>query len=86
MFFYTYVLQNAENKSIYVGYTSNLKRRLEEHETNHLFTNKFRQPFKLIYYEACIKMVDAKRREKYFKTTQGKRFLTIRLNEYKRTE
>ncbi|OGE86201.1 MAG: hypothetical protein A3J48_01350 [Candidatus Doudnabacteria bacterium RIFCSPHIGHO2_02_FULL_46_11] len=86
MFFYTYVLQNTVNKSLYIGYTSNLKRRLEEHETNHRFTNKFHKPFKLIYYEACTKMVDAKRRESYFKTTQGKRFLKIRLNEYQRTK
>ncbi|OGE85971.1 MAG: hypothetical protein A3J48_04465 [Candidatus Doudnabacteria bacterium RIFCSPHIGHO2_02_FULL_46_11] len=72
MFFYTYVLQNIDDKSTYIGYTSNLKRRLEEHNTDHRFTNRFRKPFKLLYFEACTKMVDAKRREKYFKTTQGK--------------
>jgi len=79
-------LQSLENHSIYVGYTSNLKRRLEEHDKDHRKTAKFRKPFRLIYYEACTKMIDAKRREKYFNTTQGKRFLKIRLNEYKRTK
>ncbi|PIR43034.1 hypothetical protein COV24_04900, partial [candidate division WWE3 bacterium CG10_big_fil_rev_8_21_14_0_10_32_10] len=31
-----------------------------------------RLPLKLIYYEAHLSKEDAKRREKYFKTTKGK--------------
>ena len=68
----------------YIGYTNNLKRRLEEHKKGLNFSTKFRLPFKLIYFEGCLNEFDAKRREKYLKTTQGRRFLGLRLIEYKR--
>ena len=84
MFFYTYVLQSSKDHKRYIGYTNNLKRRIEEHEKGSSFATKFRLPFKLIYYEACLTESDARRREDYFKTTQGRRFLGLRLIEYSR--
>ncbi len=82
MFFYTYVLESAVDHERYIGYTTNLKRRLEEHEQGKSFATKPRLPMKLIYYEACRNQDDAKRRERYLKTTQGRRFLGLRLKEY----
>jgi putative endonuclease len=84
MFFYVYVLESLKDSKKYIGYTSNLKRRLEEHLTGKTFSTKFRLPFKLIYFEGCLHSEDAKRREKYLKTTQGNRFLGLRLIEYSR--
>jgi len=37
---------------------------------------------KLIYYEACVHIEDAIRREKYLKTYHGKLFLKKRLKSY----
>lgn len=37
---------------------------------------------KLIYFEACTNQDDAQRREGYFKTTRGRRFLAKRLKSY----
>lgn len=82
--FYVYVLESQKDRERYIGYTANLKKRLEEHEKGLAFATKFRLPFKLIYYEACINESDAKRREHYLKTTQGRRFLGLRLQEYGR--
>lgn len=79
VFFYVYVLQSLSDKKRYIGYTHNLKRRLEEHEKGQSFSTEFRLPFKLIYFEACAHSDDAKRRENYLKTTQGNRFLGLRL-------
>ena len=84
MFWYTYVLESIKDGDYYIGYTNNLKRRLAEHNKGLNFSTKFRKPFKLIYFEACLNMKDAKRREHYLKTTQGRRFLGLRLIEYKR--
>jgi len=36
----------------------------------------------MIFYEAYRNLKDAKRREKYFKTTKGKTTLKIMLKEY----
>lgn len=84
MFFYTYILKSKNDGDLYIGYTNNLKRRLEEHKKGKSFATKFRIPFTLIYFEACTTMDDTKRRERYLKTTQGRRFLGLRLQGYKR--
>jgi putative endonuclease len=84
MFFYTYVLESQKDGEYYIGYTNNLKKRIEEHKKGLNFSTKFRLPFHLIYFEGCKNMEDAKRRENYLKTTQGRRFLGLRLLEYKR--
>lgn len=84
MFFYTYVLESIIDGDRYIGYTTNLNRRLEEHKNGKSFATKFRLPFELIYFEGCLNMSDAKRRETYLKTTQGRRFLGLRLIEHQR--
>jgi len=84
VFFYVYVLESNKDKEKYIGYTNNLKRRIEEHKRGLSFATKFRLPFELIYFEGCKNMEDAKRRENYLKTTQGARFLGLRLIQYQR--
>jgi len=83
-FFYIYVLESIKDKKLYIGYTSNLVKRLEEHKKGSSRATKFRLPFKLIYFEGCLNGLDAQRRERYLKTTQGRRFLGLRLIEYGR--
>ncbi|MBI4049567.1 MAG: GIY-YIG nuclease family protein [Candidatus Doudnabacteria bacterium] len=84
VFFYVYVLESLKDGDRYIGYTGRLKKRVEEHEKGLSFATKFRLPFKLIYFEGCTNQQDARRREDYLKTTQGRRFLGLRLKEYKR--
>jgi putative endonuclease len=80
--FYTYVLKSVMNGDIYVGYTNDLQRRFKEHNYGLNPSTKRYIPWTLIYYEACIDEIDAKRREGYLKTTQGRRLLKRRLKEY----
>jgi len=80
--FYVYVLESKNNVELYIGYTSDLAKRVKEHNSGKNKSTKRYIPWKLIYYEACINMNDAKRREKYFKTTQGRRLLKRRLKDY----
>ncbi|MBI4991992.1 MAG: GIY-YIG nuclease family protein [Candidatus Harrisonbacteria bacterium] len=82
MFFYVCVLESLYDKQRYVGYTNNLKRRIEEHNQGKSFSTKPRLPMKLIYFEACVNQQDAERREEYLKTTRGRRFLAKRLKIY----
>lgn len=86
MFYYVYVLESLKDGNRYIGFTNNLKRRLLEHNKGLNFSTEFRRPFKLIYFEGCVNINDAKRRESYLKTTQGRRFLGLRLKEYKYRE
>lgn len=80
--FYTYVLKSKKSGDLYIGYSSDLKNRLLEHNKGLNISTKPYIPWELIYYEACIDQDDAKRREIYLKTTQGGRLLKIRLKNY----
>jgi putative endonuclease len=80
--FYTYVLLSEKDKEFYVGFTNDLKRRLDEHERGMVGSTAQRRPLKLIYYEACLNENDAIKREKYFKTGFGRRFLRNRMKTY----
>ena len=82
MFLYVYVLQSLKNDMLYIGYTNDLKRRLEEHNRKRNFSTKSYVPWQLIHFEAYRNEEDAKRREKYLKTSQGSRLLKRMLKEY----
>ncbi len=82
MFFYAYVLLSLKDHKYYIGYTVDLRKRAEEHNQGLVFATKHRRPLKLIYYEACTDERDAKQREKYLKTTAGRRFLAKRLKYF----
>lgn len=79
--FYIYILQNKDG-DLYKGYTSDLKKRLKEHNQGLNLSTKKGLPWKVIYYEACLVESDARRRERYLKTTQGARLLKRRLKDY----
>jgi len=80
--YYTYVLQSELDGNFYSGYTKDLKLRFDQHTKGQVESTKKRLPLKLIYYEACLNKDDAIKREKYFKTYNGKRFLHKRLKSY----
>jgi Predicted endonuclease containing a URI domain len=80
--YYVYVLQSHKDSHFYTGFTLDLKRRLKEHNEGKVCSTKKRTPLKLIYYEACLSQEDAIIREKYLKTTYGKRFIKNRLTNY----
>lgn len=84
VFFYTYILESLKDNKRHIGYTDNLKRRIEEHKKGRSLSTKSRLPIRLIYFEGCLNEDDAKRRERYLKTTQGRRFIGLRLLEYGR--
>ena len=64
--YYVYLLKDEQNKH-YIGYSSNLKRRISEHFANKVFTTKKMLNPKLIYYEAYENEMLAKEREKKLK-------------------
>ena len=70
--FYVYVLKSDTDKKLYIGRTSNLKRRFSEHQKGEVTSTKHRKPFTLIFYEAYKAKEDSVRRERYFKTSKGK--------------
>jgi putative endonuclease len=80
--YYVYVLQSKSDKNFYTGYTNNIMRRLEEHNLGNCLSTKNRVPLELIYWEGCLNQTDATNREKYLKSSWGKRYIKNRLKNY----
>ncbi len=73
--FYVYILQSTNfQEHFYVGYTADLKKRLQEHNDGRsVHTNKFR-PWCLCGYVAFDSEEKAQKFEKYLKTGNGRIF------------
>lgn len=82
MFYFTYVLLSLKDSGFYTGYTENLQNRFSSHNKGEVRSTRYRLPLKLIYYEACLNKEDALKREKYLKSTYGKRYIKNRLKQY----
>ena len=80
--FYEYVLQSLGDTGLYIGFTSDLRRRLREHQNGESHSTHFRGPWKLIYYEAFVDQLDAEGRERFLKSGSGRRFLEKQLAHY----
>ena len=70
--FYMYILKSDKDKDLYIGFTNDIEKRIEDHNSGKNISTRSRRPFKLLYYEAHISKEDALRRERYFKTAKGK--------------
>jgi putative endonuclease len=79
---YVYVLHSEVDGQFYTGCTSDLRQRFQQHNDGKVLSTRDRRPLKLIYYEASLSADDAFRREKYLKTSYGKRYLKSRLRCY----
>ncbi len=65
--YHVYLLKSKADNSLYIGYTNNLNRRLDEHNSGLVgYTKKF-IPWTLLYYESFTSIEDAKKREKSLK-------------------
>lgn len=79
--YFVYILRSLMNQQLYVGFTEDLKERLETHNRGEVISTKAHRPWKMIFYECYIHKADALRREQYLKTTAGKRGLKMMLCE-----
>ncbi len=78
--FYTYVLKSKKDGKLYIGWSIDLKKRIEKHYIGLVTATKDRLPMELIYYEACLNKKSAIAREKQLKTGFGRAYLKRRLN------
>ncbi len=79
--FCVYVLFSHKDGMFYIGYTKNLHERLTSHINGNSKATKHRRPFFLLFCEYYLSKHDATRREKYFKTTAGKKTLHLMLQD-----
>ena len=80
--FNVYVLKGEKEGNLYTGYTNDLKERIKQHNEGKVKSTQNRLPLKLVYFEGCVNQQDATHREKYLKSSWGKRYIKERLKNY----
>ncbi len=76
-----YALRSQKDGDFYVGYTTDLLRRLDEHNQGRNASTATRRPFTLIHAELYAAKEDALRREQYLKSAKGRRVIRLMLQE-----
>lgn len=64
---YTYILKSKKDSQLYLGSTTDLRKRFKEHNDGKVFSTKARRPFEIVYYEAYKSKKDARNRESNLK-------------------
>lgn len=81
--YYTYILENRIDKSWYIGYSANLKRRIHDHLSGvGCRTTSRREGLQLMYYEAYLDKHDAMGRERFLKSGAGRTYIKKQLRYY----
>ena len=65
--FFVYILKSKKDKNLYIGYTSDLRKRFKEHNLGLVKSTKSKMPWYLVYYEAYASRQDAIKREENLK-------------------
>ncbi len=78
---HVYVLRSLKNGRPYTGSTSDLRRRLAEHGRGKNRYVRYAGPFEPVYSEPCANRLEARRRELYLKSGNGRRSLEAVLRE-----
>ena len=73
--FFTYILQSQQDKSFYIGYSSNLEKRLREHNEGLSKYTKRKIPWKMVYFEVFETKSEAIKREVFLKKQKSVVFL-----------
>ena len=78
--FYAYVIKSTRFDYYYKGHCEDLELRLRQHNSGMTVSIKNYRPFELVYFESLPTRTEAIRRERYFKSAAGRRFLKRKLS------
>ena len=83
MYYVVYIIENMTNKSWYIGFTTDLKQRIKDHNNKKSpYTKKLKGEWKLIYAELYLSKKDALGREKFLKSGSGRRLIKKQIVNY----
>ena len=70
-----YILYSDKFSRTYTGFTSNIERRIKEHNSGKNKSTKGYLPWKLIFEEKIETRIEARKKEKYLKSGVGRDFI-----------
>ncbi len=77
--YYVYVLKSQIADFYYKGFCRDLNSRLRQHNCGMTKSNKKYVPFVIAYYEICNTKVEAIKKERYWKSAAGRRYLKSKI-------
>ena len=82
--FFVYVVANLSTGRCYVGHTSDVQRRVAEHNSREhnpaKYTSKHQGPWRLLYEEGCASRSEAMRKERWLKSGQRREWLESKIS------
>ncbi len=79
MEYFVYVLESEIDGRLYKGQTTDIDKRIVEHNSGKTKSTKGYKPWKLVYFEKYETRDEALLREKFFKTGSGRELLKDKL-------
>ncbi|MFA6307203.1 MAG: GIY-YIG nuclease family protein [Patescibacteria group bacterium] len=79
--YFVYILKSEKNGKLYKGLTTNLERRIKEHQSGKSEFTSNNGPWKLVYYEAFLSKIDAREEEKFLKSGKGRERIKFLLSD-----
>ncbi|MFY0688584.1 MAG: GIY-YIG nuclease family protein [Cyclobacteriaceae bacterium] len=80
--FFVYIIQSEKDSTFYIGYTSNLERRITQHNESKSGYTSRKKPWKLVYAEEFSNKSEALIREKFIKKQKNKDFYKKLINSW----
>jgi putative endonuclease len=77
--YFAYVLKSIEHDYYYKGHCQDLEKRLQQHNSGMTESIRPYIPFQIVYFEEFEMEQEAIGREKYFKSSAGRRYLKKKL-------
>lgn len=74
--YYGYILLNERKTRTYTGVSNDALKRLKEHNAGRIKSSKLYRPYKIIYTESFDTLKEARTKEKFYKSTTGRRRLS----------
>ncbi|MBW6457840.1 MAG: GIY-YIG nuclease family protein [FCB group bacterium] len=73
--YFTYILYSKTSDRYYVGYTSDLSKRLEKHNDGNSRSTKSGIPWEIIYHEEFELKTEAQARERAIKKRKSRKYI-----------
>lgn len=70
---HVYILLNEAKTRTYTGVADDVEERLKEHNAGRVKSSSPYRPYKVIHTETFVTLSEARQREKFYKSTTGRR-------------
>ncbi len=79
---YLYILQSERDTSYYIGVTTNVQKRVWQHNSGGSTYTRGRRPWKLVYLEEFASSTEAHKRERMIKARKSRQYIEMLISRH----